>query len=64
MKKWVFLTLGIISFVSSGVMFILGSTSSHIDELLYFFYLPIFPGILFFILFFVGLSKKPVKKAE
>jgi hypothetical protein len=45
-KKYALTVLGIIALVISGIMFQVGSTSSHLDELLEYFWLPIPLGIL------------------
>lgn len=56
------LILGILSFVASGVMLVVGSTSSHLSELADVFFAPIPLGILFIVLFIVTTIKKKKRK--
>lgn len=56
------LILGILSFVASGVMLAVGSTSSHLSELADVFFVPIPLGILFIVLFIVTTIKKKKRK--
>ncbi|MBI4412470.1 MAG: hypothetical protein HY541_08305 [Deltaproteobacteria bacterium] len=48
-------TLGVLCFAAAGAMYVIGGNSSHLTELKDFFWVPLPPGIL---LFLIGKKKK------
>lgn len=56
------LTLGILSFVASAAMLIIGSESSHMSELADVFFIPIPLGVLSIVLFIVLTVKKKKRR--
>ena len=58
--KWFMLIIGVLSLVASGVMYYMGSHSSHVDELLHFYWYPL-PLAAIGLGAFFRMNKKPVE---
>lgn len=58
MNKWIYLIIALLSLGASVAMYVIGSNSSHVDELLNYFWYPLILSVITIIGFFTAGKKQ------